>query len=108
MRLDHLSYAAGSEGLVSCVQRLGATLGDRPVVLVPGNHDHALITGWRGQGPLQLPGPVVVVRRYGKLTFERSAARGRQSRPSPERGRSPEPEPDRTLAALAGSLTAPR
>ena len=27
MRLDHLSYAAGSEGLASCVQRLGATLG---------------------------------------------------------------------------------
>jgi hypothetical protein len=27
MRLDHLSYAAGSEGLAPCVQRLGATLG---------------------------------------------------------------------------------
>lgn len=27
MRLDHLSYAAGSEGLAACVQRLGATLG---------------------------------------------------------------------------------
>jgi hypothetical protein len=27
MRLDHLSYAAGSEGLASCVQRLGARLG---------------------------------------------------------------------------------
>lgn len=27
MRLDHLSYAAGSEGLASCVQRLGASLG---------------------------------------------------------------------------------
>src|SRR5450631_1923637 len=27
MRLDHLSYAAGSEGLASCVQRLGSTLG---------------------------------------------------------------------------------
>jgi hypothetical protein len=27
MRLDHLSYAAGPEGLASCVQRLGAHLG---------------------------------------------------------------------------------
>ena len=27
MRLDHLSYAAGPEGLASCVQRLGAQLG---------------------------------------------------------------------------------
>lgn len=27
MRLDHLSYAAGPEGLASCVQRLGAKLG---------------------------------------------------------------------------------
>jgi hypothetical protein len=27
MRLDHLSYAAGPEGLASCVQRLGSTLG---------------------------------------------------------------------------------
>lgn len=27
MRLDHLSYAAGPEGLASCVQRLGARLG---------------------------------------------------------------------------------
>jgi hypothetical protein len=27
MRLDHLSYAAGSEGLASCVQRIGSQLG---------------------------------------------------------------------------------
>ena len=27
MRLDHLSYAAGPEGLASCVQRLGSSLG---------------------------------------------------------------------------------
>lgn len=27
MRLDHVSYAAGAEGLASCVQRLGARLG---------------------------------------------------------------------------------
>lgn len=27
MRLDHLSYAAGPEGLASCVQRIGAALG---------------------------------------------------------------------------------
>lgn len=27
MRLDHLSYAAGPEGIASCVQRLGARLG---------------------------------------------------------------------------------
>ncbi len=27
MRLDHLSYAAGPEGLASCVQRIGARLG---------------------------------------------------------------------------------
>jgi UDP-2,3-diacylglucosamine pyrophosphatase LpxH len=38
------------------LQRLGAALGDRPVVLVPGNHDHALITGWleRREHPLSL------------------------------------------------------
>jgi len=38
------------------LERLGATLGDRPVVLVPGNHDHALITGWleRRERPLTL------------------------------------------------------
>ena len=29
----------------------------------------ALITGWRGQGPLQLPGPVIVRRRQGRLLF---------------------------------------
>lgn len=29
----------------------------------------ALVTGWRGQGPLQLPGPVVVRRRHGRLLF---------------------------------------
>src|SRR6059058_2350370 len=27
MRLDHLSYAAGPEGLAACVQRLGSYLG---------------------------------------------------------------------------------
>ena len=27
MRLDHLSYAAGPEGLGACVQRLGSALG---------------------------------------------------------------------------------
>src|ERR1700744_5549544 len=27
MRLDHVSYAAGSEGLAACVQRLGSRLG---------------------------------------------------------------------------------
>ena len=27
MRLDHLSYAAGPEGLAACVQRLGSRLG---------------------------------------------------------------------------------
>ncbi|HEY1777717.1 MAG TPA: metallophosphoesterase [Solirubrobacteraceae bacterium] len=38
------------------LERLGAWLGDRPVVLVPGNHDHALITGWleRREQPLAL------------------------------------------------------
>lgn len=29
----------------------------------------ALVTGWRGQGPLQLPGPVVVRRTGGRLSF---------------------------------------
>jgi predicted phosphodiesterase len=38
------------------LERLGAWLGDRTVVLVPGNHDHALITGWleRRERPLEL------------------------------------------------------
>jgi predicted phosphodiesterase len=38
------------------LERLGAALGERPVVLVPGNHDHALITGWleRRERPLSL------------------------------------------------------
>jgi hypothetical protein len=36
--------------------RIGERLGERPVVLVPGNHDHALIGGWlaRRSGPLEL------------------------------------------------------
>jgi tRNA(Ile)-lysidine synthase len=53
----------------------------------------ALITGWRGQGPLHLPGPVVVVRRYGKLTFERSPAR-RQRDGALGTGTAPVAEPD--------------
>ena len=38
------------------LERLGAWLGERPVVLVPGNHDHALITSWleRRERPLEL------------------------------------------------------
>lgn len=38
------------------LERLGATLGERPIVLVPGNHDHALITSWfeRRERPLAL------------------------------------------------------
>jgi hypothetical protein len=38
------------------LERLGASLRDRTVVLVPGNHDHALITGWleRRERPLGL------------------------------------------------------
>ena len=39
----------------------------------------ALITGWRGQGPLHLPGPVVVTRRYGKLTFGRAPSRTQEA-----------------------------
>ncbi|WP_035846400.1 tRNA lysidine(34) synthetase TilS [Kitasatospora azatica] len=30
-----------------------------------------LVTGWRGQGPLQLPGGVEVIRRCGNLVFRR-------------------------------------
>ena len=38
------------------LERIGAWLGDREIVLVPGNHDHALITGWleRRDRPLGL------------------------------------------------------
>ena len=38
------------------LERLGERLGERPVVLVPGNHDHALLGGWLAQrpGPLEL------------------------------------------------------
>jgi UDP-2,3-diacylglucosamine pyrophosphatase LpxH len=38
------------------LQRLGARLGERPVVLVPGNHDHALAADWlaRRAEPLAL------------------------------------------------------
>ena len=66
----------------------------------------ALITGWRGQGPLHLPGPVVVARRYGKLTFERSAARRREAAGATEPaqpGTEPE-EPDRVPTARQAGL----
>jgi tRNA(Ile)-lysidine synthase len=66
----------------------------------------ALITGWRGQGPLHLPGPVVVARRYGKLTFERSAARRREAAGATEPaqpGTEPE-EPDRVPSARQAGL----
>jgi tRNA(Ile)-lysidine synthase len=66
----------------------------------------ALITGWRGQGPLHLPGPVVVARRYGKLTFERSAARRREAAGATEPaqpGAEPE-DPDRVPSARRAGL----
>lgn len=36
------------------LERLGERLGDRPVVLVPGNHDHALLRGWLERRPRPL------------------------------------------------------
>ena len=33
------------------LERLGERMGERPIVLVPGNHDHALIGGWLERRP---------------------------------------------------------
>jgi tRNA(Ile)-lysidine synthase len=63
----------------------------------------ALVTGWRGQGPLHLPGPVVVFRRYGKLTFDRSASRRREGAAPTSDGEEPD-GPGRAVPAPGGLL----
>ena len=51
------------------LERRGERLGDRVGVLVPGNHDHALIGGWLAQrsGPLELEQRCASVRRRRPL-----------------------------------------
>jgi tRNA(Ile)-lysidine synthase len=48
----------------------------------------ALVTTWRGQGPLQLPGPVIVRRHAGRLLFDTANAR-RPTFPAPTRTPTP-------------------
>ncbi len=56
LELRQGSVATVLERARPVLERLGARLGGREVVLVPGNHDHALITGWleRRERPLEL------------------------------------------------------
>jgi tRNA(Ile)-lysidine synthase len=48
----------------------------------------ALITNWRGQGPLHLPGPVVVHRSDGRLAFGEQALGGSEVPVHSDRGNS--------------------
>ena len=48
------------------LERLGAAMAGRPVVLVPGNHDHALAEPWLAR--LRLAGERLPARRSGRST----------------------------------------
>jgi tRNA(Ile)-lysidine synthase len=64
------------------VIRLAALRSGAPAGTLAAAHIEAvdaLITGWRGQGPLQLPGSVEVRRTNGRLAFGETA-------PAPEEG----------------------
>jgi predicted phosphodiesterase len=56
LELRHGGAPAVLESARAVLERLGAWLGGRPVVLVPGNHDHALASAWleNRSGPLGL------------------------------------------------------
>ena len=56
--------------------RLAALRSGAPAGTLAATHIEAvdaLITGWRGQGPLQLPGSIEVRRTNGRLAFGETA-----------------------------------
>jgi hypothetical protein len=82
MRLDHLSYAAGPEGLAACVQRLGARLG---AAFTDGglhpsfgtrNFTLALAGGTYVEVVEALDHPAVVTAPFGRAVRTRSEAGG--------------------------------
>lgn len=66
-RLQQLPTAVRRRVLRLEALRCGASAGALAAVHIEAVD--ALITNWRGQGPLQLPGPVVVRRTDGRLAF---------------------------------------
>ncbi|WP_448642260.1 tRNA lysidine(34) synthetase TilS [Geodermatophilus sp. URMC 63] len=57
----------------------------------------ALLTGWRGQGPVTLPGGAEALRASGRLVLRPAGSRGGRARPAtagPTRAPSPVPEPE--------------
>jgi tRNA(Ile)-lysidine synthase len=62
------------------VIRLAALRSGAPAGTLAAAHIEAvdaLVTGWRGQGPLQLPGAIEVRRTNGRLAFGETAPTGR-------------------------------
>jgi len=52
------------------LRRIGERLGERPVVLVPGNHDHALAAGWLASNTA----PLDIEQRFGAAEASFAAA----------------------------------
>jgi len=70
--LDTAALAALPTAIRRRVIRLAALQAGAPAGTLAAVHIEsvdALVTGWRGQGPLHLPGPVVVHRADGRLAF---------------------------------------
>lgn len=70
--LDTAALVALPTAIRRRVIRLAALQAGAPAGTLAAVHIEAvdaLITGWRGQGPLHLPGPVVVHRAGGRLAF---------------------------------------
>jgi tRNA(Ile)-lysidine synthase len=70
--LDTAALVALPTAIRRRVLRLAALQAGAPAGTLAAVHIEAvdaLITGWRGQGPLHLPGPIVVHRTGGRLAF---------------------------------------
>jgi tRNA(Ile)-lysidine synthase len=70
--LDTAALAALPTAIRRRVIRLAALQAGAPAGTLAAVHIESvdgLVTGWRGQGPLHLPGPVVVHRAGGRLAF---------------------------------------
>jgi tRNA(Ile)-lysidine synthase len=74
--LDTAALAALPTAIRRRAIRLAALQAGAPAGTLAAVHIEAvdaLVTGWRGQGPLHLPGPVVVHRAGGRLAFGEQA-----------------------------------